>query len=245
MSIELTTSACCLQKLTRDELFQAAAQAGYTHVELFPGMTSKYDPAGEPAEAFRGHGVGVSAFHLPPDLPRAAQAVRLASRVGVPQLIAHGGGAPHEADRWLAPTVALARELGVEVVVTNHKGQSIETAEHIAAVLKACGPDAPGVLLEAGQFWAAGLDAAEALELFRPLVKLVHIKDLDAQGKSVPFGTGVSPLDAFLQDLASHGYAGRICVELEMKELPTAEVVRHLDAARFVLATGLGLAVAK
>ncbi|MCZ7647746.1 MAG: sugar phosphate isomerase/epimerase [Planctomycetota bacterium] len=244
MPIELTTSACCLPKLTRGELFKAAHEAGYRWVELFTGNASKYDPAGEPADAFSAHGVGVSALHLPGDLAKAKQAVDLAAKLGVPQAIAHGAGAPAEAGRWLAPTVAYAKACGVEVVVTNHKGQSIESPEDVAAVLKACGPDAPQVLLEAGHYWAAGLDASEALKRFRDRVRLVHVKDLDAHGRSVPYGTGAAPLDAFIQDLAASGYQGRLCVELEMRELHTAEIVKHLSDARFVVAAGLGVAMA-
>lgn len=234
MPIELATSACCLPELTRDELLAASGRAGYTHVELFASWTqSKAQLAGEPATAFLGHGVRVSAIHLPGKLDEGMKTVDLAASAGVPQVVAHGNGKPEDAGAWLAPIVRHARTRGVEVVVTNHKGQSIETAGHVATVLEACGDARPFVLLEAGQYWAAGLDAFAAYERFRDQVRLVHIKDLDAQGCSVPFGTGVSPWREFLRELARGGYQGLVVIELELKGTPAAEVERLLaDAYR-------------
>ncbi|MCW8129053.1 MAG: sugar phosphate isomerase/epimerase [Planctomycetota bacterium] len=233
MPIQLATSACCLPTLSRDELLEASARAGYTGVELFCTWTSaKAEVAGEPANAFLGHGVRVSALHLPGKVEEGLKAVDLAASAGVPQVVAHGAGKPEDAGTWLAPVVRHARTKGVEVVVTNHKGQSIETAEQVEAVLEACGDARPWVLLEAGQYWAAGLDAFAALERFRDLVRLVHIKDLDEQGRSVPFGTGVSPWREFMRALDAAGYAGRVVVELELKGTPPEEVERLLADAR-------------
>ncbi|MBI3829051.1 MAG: sugar phosphate isomerase/epimerase [Planctomycetes bacterium] len=236
MPIELATSACCLPELTRGELFAAASRAGYRGVELFCSWTnSKAELAGEPASRFSGSGVNVSAIHLPGKLDEGLKAVDLAASAGVPQLVAHGNGKPEDAGAWLLPLVREARKRGVQVVVTNHKGQSIETPEHVQSVLEACGDERPFVLLEAGQYWAAGLDASAALRRFRDLVRLVHIKDLDPQGHSVAFGAGVSPWREFLRELARGGYAGRVVVELELKSTPAAEVERLLGEARVKL----------
>lgn len=234
--IELATSACCLPELTREELFSAVSRAGYRGVELFCSWTkSKAEIAGEAASLFSGGGVNVSAIHLPGKLDEGMKAVELAASVGVPQLVAHGNGKPEDAGAWLKPIVREARKRGMQVVVTNHKGQSIETAEHVQTVLEACGDERPFVLLEAGQYWAAGLDASAALHRFRDLVRLVHIKDLDPQGRSVPFGSGVSPWREFIRELASGGYEGRVVVELELKSTPAAEVERLLGEARMKL----------
>jgi sugar phosphate isomerase/epimerase len=234
--IELATSACCLPELSRDELFAAASRAGYRGVELFCSWTgSKVELDGGSASRFSGNGVNVSAIHLPGKLDEGLKAVELAANAGVPQLVAHGNGKPEDAGAWLKPIVCEARKRGVQVVVTNHKGQSIETPEHVQTVLEACGDERPYVLLEAGQYWASGLDASAALRRFRDLVRLVHIKDLDPQGRSVPFGTGVSPWRDFLRELASGGYDGRVVVELELKTTPTAEVERLLGEASIKL----------
>lgn len=236
MSIQLVTSACCLPTLPREDLFAATARAGYAGVELFCSWTSaKADIAGEPASAFLGHGVRVTALHLPGKVEEGLKAVDLAASAHVPQVVAHGAGTPEDAGTWLAPVVRHAKTKGVEVVVTNHKGQSIETSAHVDAVLKACGGDQPWVLLEAGQYWAAGQDAFAALEHFHGRVKLVHIKDLDAQGRSVPFGTGVTPWREFMRALDASGYAGRVVVELELKNLPPAEIEPLLADARMKL----------
>lgn len=236
MPIEFATSACCLPDLTRGELFAAASRAGYRSVELFCSWTgSKVELAGDSESRFSGSGAHVSAIHLPGKLDEAMQAVELAASASVPQLVAHGNGKPEDASAWLKPIVHEARKRGVQVVVTNHKGQSIETADHVQTVLEACGDERPNVLLEAGQYWASGLDAFAALHRFRDLVRLVHIKDLDSQGRSVAFGSGVSPWREFMRELANSGYEGRVVVELELKSTSTAEVERLLGEARVKL----------
>lgn len=234
MPIELVTSACCLPELGRAELFAAASRAGYRGVELFCTWgQAKVDVSNPAAAGFAGDGVRVTAIHLPGTVEAGLQAVDIAATHGVPQVIAHGNGRPEDAGTWLKPIIQHARARSVQVVVTNHKGQAVETPAHVDTVLHACGDTRPCVLLEAGQYWACGLDAAAQLEKFRDLVRLVHIKDLDAQGRSVPFGTGVSPWRAFLRDLKRGGYEGCVVVELELKGTPAAEVERLLaDAHR-------------
>lgn len=233
MPIELVTSACCLPELGRAELFAAAARAGYRGVELFCTWgQARVDVANPAAALFEANGVRVTAIHLPGTVEEGLQAVDIAAAHRVPHVIAHGNGKPEDAGAWLKPVVQHARSRGVQVVLTNHKGQAVETPAHVDAVLQACGDARPYVLLEAGQYWASGLDAAAQLEKFRDLVRLVHIKDLDAQGRSVPFGTGVSPWREFLCELKRGSYDGRIVVELELKSTPAAEVERLLADAR-------------
>ena len=75
MAIELVTSACCLPKLDRAELFTAAARAGYGGVELFCGWgPSRALPGQDTRATLAGNGVRVTAIHLPADPAQARQA---------------------------------------------------------------------------------------------------------------------------------------------------------------------------
>ena len=242
LPIELVTSACCLPELDRAQLYAAAARAGYSGVELFCGWgPSRALPGEDTPATLTGRGVRVTAIHLPADPGQARQAIGLAATAGVPQVIAHAHAPAADAGTWLRPLVQEARAKGVDLVVTNHKGQGIESPDDMALALERCGSDAPGVLIEAGHYWLAGHDARAAFLRFRECVRLVHIKDLDPQGNSVPYGTGVSPLAEFLSELAQAGYAGRVVAELELKGATSAETEGHLAAGLPKIAAWLGL----
>jgi sugar phosphate isomerase/epimerase len=244
MAIELVTSSCCLPNLTRAEFFAAAKSCGYSKVELFATWTQSKFSDSDGGASVNQDGVGVSAVHLPGDVKTAQKIISTAAACGIPQVVVHGAGKPADAGTWLKPLVVHARPLGVEVVLTNHKGQSIESPEDVQTALDACGGDRPAVLLEAGQFWAAGDDALAAFKRFEPAVRLIHIKDLDAAGKSVPFGHGCSPLPEFLQYVAGSSYSGRIVIEVEMKTAPAEQLIEILRDARVKCAEWLGVAAA-
>lgn len=232
LELELVTSACCLPDLSRAELFSTAKDCGYASVELFATWTKAKFTEADTAATVRGSGVGASAVHLPGDVELAKRIISSVAACGVSQVVVHGAGAPADADKWLKPLVVHAKILGVGIVLTNHKGQSIESPEHVRAAIAACGADVPGVLFEAGQYWAAGHDAIAEFARFEKDTQLIHIKDLDASGKSVPFGAGRCPLPEFLRAVAESSYRGRIVIEVEMKTTPLPQLAAILTDAR-------------
>jgi len=236
MSIDLATSACCFHTLDRTQLLDSAASAGFSSVELFcdwPPSGVKLDP--EIPEDFS-HTFSVSALHLPNNRQQALAAIDFAARSRIPCVIAHGAGTPRDAAEWLKPLVYHAATRGVEIVLTNHKGQSIESPDDVQMSLDACGQNAPFVLLEAGHYWAAGHDPVAAFSRFQQRVRLIHIKDLDAGGRSAPFGSGVSPLDDFIGAVVRAGYCGRIVLELEIANTDPAKVTQYLSEGRAKIA---------
>jgi sugar phosphate isomerase/epimerase len=73
-------------------------------------------------------------------------------------------------------------------------------------------------------------------------VRLIHVKDLDENGKVVPFGTGRCPIAEFLRAVAESSYRGRIVLEVEMK-VPLPQLVTILTDARQKSQEWLGAAV--
>jgi sugar phosphate isomerase/epimerase len=232
MAVEFVTSSCCLPELSRAELFEAIRTAGYQRTELFATWTKSKFLDSDDRASIIASGPGVSAVHLPGDVGAAKKIITRAANCGIGQVVVHGTGKPMDAAMWLKPLVVHARSLGVEVVLTNHKGQTIESPEDMQTAINACGADKPGILLEAGQFWATGHDALSAFRRFQKDVRLIHIKDLDGTGRSVAFGSGVCPIAEFLGEIGRSEYGGRIVIEVEMRTTPTAQVVEILQDAR-------------
>jgi sugar phosphate isomerase/epimerase len=118
----------------------------------------------------------------------------------------------------LAAACDAARAAGVELALENHADlAAAEIAELIARV------DDPllGVCLDTANAIRVGDDPLEATRLLAPNVRLVHLKDVEADWadpvagpRSVPYGTGVVPLREVLDTLAGSGYDGAVCVEL-------------------------------
>jgi len=231
MPIELVTSQCCIGSISRAELFATVRKCGYTHTELFATWGSaKFSEADTPASTNTG-GVKVSAVHLPGDVEQAKRIIETAAACGIPQAIVHGAGAPAEATQWLKPLVVHGKKFNVDIVLTNHKGQSIDSPDDVRAAIAACGEDKPGVLFEAGQYWASGHDAIKLFAEFEQEISLIHVKDLNADGKSVQWGTGRCPLADFFRSVAESSYSGRIVVECEPHEPPEV-VAGYLTEAR-------------
>jgi len=217
--------------LDRKELFTVVKRCGYAKTELFATWgSSKFTPADTPASTSF-EGVSVSAVHLPGEVEEAKRIISTAAACGIPQVIVHGAGAPKDANKWLKPLVIHARNLGIGIVLTNHKGQSIDSPDDVRTAVAACGNDKSGVLFEAGQYWASGHDALKLFKEFEKDITLIHVKDLDREGKSVPWGTGWCPLADFFRLVAESSYSGRVVVECEPKE-SVENLSRYLTDAR-------------
>jgi sugar phosphate isomerase/epimerase len=142
----------------------------------------------------------------------------------------------------LEPGAALARELGVSIFVELHDSHSAgaRLARLMAAVDERLGDDHPvRVIWDAAHSWRAGESPAESVELLRPWIAYVQVKDTDSRDGFRPVfpGTGDYPV-ASLVDVLDPAWAQSL--EWERKwhpELPPlAEALpatwEWLDAAR-------------
>jgi sugar phosphate isomerase/epimerase len=120
----------------------------------------------------------------------------------------------------LAQAARRASELGVDLALENHA--DLSAAELLSLVERAGDPEV-GVCLDTANLLRVGDDAVAATRLLAARVRMVHLKDVrppaDAENAvagpaSVPYGEGVVPLRAVLDELENAGFAGPLCVEL-------------------------------
>ena len=113
-----------------------------------------------------------------------------------------------------------AEEAGVVLAIENHGDL---TAAQLAELLAAAGEPALGVCFDSANALRVGDDTLEAVAQLAPRVRMLHLKDVEpvtpetdpvAGPRSVPYGTGVVPIDALLDVLAAAGYDGLVCVEV-------------------------------
>jgi len=125
----------------------------------------------------------------------------------------------------------LCRSLGLEPVLHPHAGTYIETADEIARVTDRMDPTLIGLCLDTGHFRYGGADPAKAADDYHELIRHVHIKDCSdavmdgvrADGKGLeealrrgvfcPLGDGDARIDAVIDSLRAHDYAGWLVIE--------------------------------
>jgi sugar phosphate isomerase/epimerase len=119
----------------------------------------------------------------------------------------------------LAPVLAAAERLDLGLAIENHGDL---TASELARLLETVGDKRLGVCLDTANALRVGDNPVEAARLLGPWVRMVHLKDCGpVEGTdpvtgpvSVPFGDGMVPLTAVLDELRSAGFAGLACVEV-------------------------------
>ncbi len=228
------------QELDPYERFQAAADAGFTQVEmLFPHQLDAdqleatldrlklelvgFDPyPGDWAGGERGlvclPGREVEFLHS------VHQAITLAARLGTTRLNALVGVRPPEvsSDTARATAIAnlkrvapLAQEAGVTLLVEgiNNTDMPGYFANSVAAAVQLVeAVHHPHVRLQFDQYHCAmaGEDPIASLHANLPLV--AHVQIADVPGRHEP-GTGTQPIHAFLNDLDDLGYQGFVGLE--------------------------------
>jgi sugar phosphate isomerase/epimerase len=97
------------------------------------------------------------------------------------------------------------------------------TAAQLNALLDEVGEEAVGVCFDTANALRVGDDVLEAVQLLAPRVRMLHVKDVEpvsaetdavAGPRSVPYGSGVVPLDEVLDVVAAAGFDGLACVEV-------------------------------
>jgi sugar phosphate isomerase/epimerase len=113
-----------------------------------------------------------------------------------------------------------AAKLGVVLAVENHGDL---TAQELALLLDQVGEEDLGVCFDTANALRVGDDAVEAVTMLASRVRMLHVKDVEAVTpatdavagpRSVPFGTGVVPLEAVLRVAERAGFTGLACVEI-------------------------------
>jgi hydroxypyruvate isomerase len=238
------------QELDAYDRFRAAADAGFTHVEmLFPHQLDAdrlettlvqlglqmvmFDPApGDWGAGERG------LLSLPGREPEFLQsvddAIRLASRFGTTRLNTLVGVPPAgiSDDQAHATAVAnlqrvapLAREAGITLLVEainniDMPGYWASTVARAVTLVETVGDSSVRLQLDQYHAAMAGEDAIGCLHAHLPLI--AHVQIADVPGRHEP-GTGSQPIDEFLDDLDRLGYSGFVGLEYRPRiDTPTS-----------------------
>jgi len=119
----------------------------------------------------------------------------------------------------LSEAARLAETAGVTLALENHGDL---TAGELDSLLGRVGSPALGVCFDAANALRVGDDPVAAVHLLLPAIHMVHLRDSGppegvdpvAGPPSVPYGTGVVPIDGVLRALAAGGFDGLVCAEV-------------------------------
>lgn len=138
------------------------------------------------------------------------------------------------AARILGRISEACRELGLSVVFHHHAGTFVETPKEIARLCESTDPDLLGLCLDTGHYLFGGGDPADAVRLYGPRIRHLHLKDVQlpileaARRDAVGFleavrrgvfcelGEGVIDLDGVIRGMGAAGYSGWAVVEQDV-----------------------------
>lgn len=170
-----------------------------------------------------------SAFLANPSarIEECAFALRAAAKLGVPFIRVFGGDSgDHDADIIrVAERINNLCELEPTVTVLLETHDSFSDADSIRSVVSRVKRPNFGILWDAEHTIRAGVDSAEFVGEFAPLIKHVHLKDYGESGLCLP-GDGLIDLRGIRDLLEKAGYDGLFSLEWEkrwVKELPDIE----------------------
>lgn len=124
----------------------------------------------------------------------------------------------------------LANEFNVEVAIHNHPEPSIYANPDVLEQTLEGRSDAIGVCADIGHWKRAGFDPLETIKRFKGRLKVVHMKDLTANLKDAPWGTGILPVKEIIQELQKQKFDGLISVEYEnYSDSQTDDIVKSLN----------------
>jgi sugar phosphate isomerase/epimerase len=216
------------------ETFGILAETGYSGVEV---MVTK-DPASQDPRRMRelaaAHGLTIGAIHAPcllltrrvwgtDPVGKIDRAIEVAEAAGAPLVVVHP---PYRWQRgyrrWLEDRLpGLSANTGVTVAVENmfplrvggrevmfHANQDLDELEGL-----------PDLVFDTSHAAVADHDLVEVRRRFNGRIRHVHLSDNAGKGwdSHLPPGQGVLPLDAFLDDLATSGFAGSVSLEVDLR----------------------------
>ena len=256
-----------MKQLPWPKVLDMIVETGYQGTELGPYGYLPTDPAVLAAELGR-RNLGLGSSFVPVVLgdPAALDAAikeclmvgRLLHALGVPEVIVADAGddarqatAGMDGPGWTgaqwdaairafdAIGDALARELGMRIVVHHHAGTYIETPSEVEHLLDRTDPERVALLLDTGHYVYGGGDPVDIVRRRGDRVRYLHYKDIDmARLRSirarrvamheawkedvfVPLGRGCVGFPTITKLLRGQGYEGWIIVEQDT--IPDAE----------------------
>jgi hydroxypyruvate isomerase len=249
------------QDLEPYQRFEAAAAAGFTHVEmLFPNQLDAdrlesalnrlgldmvmFDPdAGDWAAGERGllalperEEEFAATVRAAIDLAARLGTSRLNTLVGIPPAGVTSDQARDTAIANLNRVAPLAHDAGVTLLIeainsVDIPGYWASTVATAARLVQTV--NHPSVRLQLDQYHAAmaGEDARECLREYLPLI--AHVQIADVPGRHEP-GTGSEPIGDFLRDLDRAGYEGFVGLEYHplVDTASSLEWMRTVDVLR-------------
>ena len=220
------------------ETFRLATEAGYEGVEI---MVTK-DPASQDPVRIRAlaqeYGLTIGALHAPSLLltrkvwgtdpvGKIDRALEVAQEAEIPVVVTHP---PYRWQwayrRWIEDHLPnLAQDTGVTLAIENmfplrmgergvtfHANQDLDDLEGL-----------PDLVLDTSHAAVARHDLLDVRGRFGARLRHVHLSENAGKGwdSHLPPGEGVLDLDAFLSDLASHGYEGSVSLEVDLRRYLT------------------------
>ena len=91
-----------------------------------------------------------------------------------------------------------------------------------------------GATADTGHFASCGYDPADAIRKLGPRLRLVHLKDVQAQGGEVNvlLGNGISRIPDVLRELRRQNFAGLVAVEYEKEGDVNQDLAQEVSFAR-------------
>lgn len=134
----------------------------------------------------------------------------------------------------LARIAEACRELGLSAVFHHHAGTFVETPKEVARLCDSTDADLLGLCLDTGHYFFGGGDPVEAVRLYGPRIRHLHLKDVQLpilesarrdgvgfleavrRGVFCELGTGAINLIKVIQDMIAGGYSGWAIVEQDV-----------------------------
>jgi inosose dehydratase len=116
----------------------------------------------------------------------------------------------------LEELAGFAQEMGVQIAFHPHLGCIVETKEDIERLFKDV--ELTGLCLDTAHLTAAGSNPMDVIKRYSKELKLVHLKDWDAQEKRfVELGKGIigDALSGIIKEIGGAGYSGWLVCELD------------------------------
>lgn len=113
---------------------------------------------------------------------------------------------------------------GVTLSIHNHKDTVFETIEDLQTLFEHVDVNVCGLTFDTAHGAKGGIhDLADAVQQFHPFINNVHLKDLSADGRFCPLGTGTLDLAPVIRKLHENGYDNWLIVDEESEGLSVEE----------------------
>ncbi|MCP4251443.1 MAG: sugar phosphate isomerase/epimerase, partial [bacterium] len=159
-------------------------------------------------------------------LDHTVAALRMAHDLGAPSITTEPGGplARGMTRNWamdvfvdgLGEALAVAEEVGVQLLVEPEPNLLIENADQYLELAKRIESPALGLNFDIGHFYCVGADLPETIHRLHHLTRHYHVEDIAASRAHehlIP-GRGAIDFDAVFEAICGTGYDGWITVEL-------------------------------